>query len=225
MKVYQWSIVGLIIVGLIVTLCSLISTSEEDAFPKETTPFTTPLSEETVCEDAPITEITGAEVTEETVPIETENVSLADTEVQTEPETELPPVPDEQQFVDTYSYDIYHVARVVWGEARGCGKMEQSAVVWCVLNRYDAGYGSIYNIITAPDQFAYMYVEPGTEILDLTKDVFERWQREQAGETDICRTLPKEYRYFWGDDYHNYFRINITDQIYWDWSLPNPYEN
>ena len=39
-------------------------------------------------------------------------------------------------------------AKVVWAEARGVqSKAEQAAVIWCILNRYDAGiYGSSIEI-------------------------------------------------------------------------------
>ena len=50
-------------------------------------------------------------------------------------------------------YEINMLAKTVWGEARGCNKLEQSAVVWCILNRVDDGQGSIAQVITAPDQF------------------------------------------------------------------------
>ena len=79
-------------------------------------------------------------------------------------------------------------AKVVWAEARGIqSKAEQAAVIWCILNRYDAGiYGSsIEEVITAPHQFAYSEESPATaELIELADDVLQRWWAEKTGETN-----------------------------------------
>lgn len=123
--------------------------------------------------------------------------------------------------------DIDALARTMWGEARGItDKAEIAAVAWCVLNRVDAGYGTILKVVSAPGQFdGYKSYFPVTEELaELAKDVLIRWNREKAGETEVGRVLPLDYLFFHGDGYHNWFRKQYNIYIYWDWSLPNPYK-
>lgn len=128
---------------------------------------------------------------------------------------------------------IYHdpdpqeiLAKLVWGEARGCSTTEQAAVVWCVLNRVDDGQGDIAEVATAPCQF-YGY-DPGNpvdaEILALVQDVLIRWSMEQSCVGNVGRVLPKEYLYFTGDGAHNYFTTDWQGGQTWDWSLASPYE-
>ena len=45
----------------------------------------------------------------------------------------------EQEAVDPLEADKIALAKMVWGEARGCSTTEQAATIWCVLNRYDSG--------------------------------------------------------------------------------------
>ena len=129
--------------------------------------------------------------------------------------------------------EITIAAKTVWGEARGIeSQMEQAAVVWCALNRYDNGHGeSLESIFTEPHQFHYdesfsTVDDYGRDLTALVRDVVGRWEREKNGETNVGRVLPSEYIYFGGDGTHNYFRddYNFNGNI-WDWSLPNPYEN
>ena len=124
--------------------------------------------------------------------------------------------------------EVNALARTVWGEARGVSsKAEQAAVIWCILNRVDAGYGdSIIEVITAPGQFAgYSSSYPITdEFAELAEDVLIRWYREKDGETNVGRTLPSDYYYFNGSGGRNWFRQEFYSSTYWDWSLPNPYE-
>lgn len=118
------------------------------------------------------------------------------------------------------------LAKLVWGEARGCSRTEQAAVVWCVMNRVDDGQGDIVEVATAPCQF-YGYdpenpVDP--EILALVRDVLARWGMEQACIGSVGRVLPKEYLYFTGDGAHNYFTTEWNGGQTWDWSLGSPYK-
>jgi hypothetical protein len=119
-------------------------------------------------------------------------------------------------------------AKVVWAEARGIqSKAEQAAVIWCILNRYDAGiYGSsIEEVITAPHQFAYSEESPATaELIELADDVLQRWLAEKTGETNVGRTLPEDYFFFEGDGAHNHYRTTYekTGET-WDWSYTDPY--
>ena len=125
--------------------------------------------------------------------------------------------------------EIEYIAKTVYGEARGCNTLEQSAVIWCILNRVDAGYGTIVEVITAPSQFhGYDSSFPVTdEIAALAKDVIARWKLEKAYGGNFGRTLPSEYLYFSADatGIGNIFRTKWTgDCEVWDWNCWNPYE-
>ena len=117
-----------------------------------------------------------------------------------------------------------YIAQTVWAEARGCSKTEQAAVIWCILNRVDAGYGDIISVITAPNQFAYHATNPCTsEHYNLALDVLDRWEQEKAGVDNVGRVLPKSYLWFHGDGLRNHFRNAYKNGTRWDWSLPSPY--
>lgn len=122
--------------------------------------------------------------------------------------------------------EITVLAKLVWGEARGCTTTEQAAVIWCVLNRVDSDYSyypdDVIGVATQPNQFVgYRESNPVEEkFTDLARDVLTRWKTEgQEG-----RVLPSEYVFFHGDGRHNYFRVNFkNDYNYWDWRLESPY--
>ena len=122
----------------------------------------------------------------------------------------------------------YHevLAKTVYGEARGCSVTEQAAVVWCILNRVDAGYGTIIDVATAPNQFVG-YVESNPvepDILLLVQDVVVRWELEDTNSGEVGRVLPEDYLWFHGDGVENHFRNSYSGGDIWDWSLPSPYE-
>lgn len=120
------------------------------------------------------------------------------------------------------------LAKLVWGEARGCTKTEQAAVVWCVLNRVDTWGNEIVTTATAEDQFQGYRIENPVdpEIKSLVLDVMGRWAREQTGcDPAVGRVLPKQYLWFTGDGEHNYFRDSYRDGNRWTWDLPSPYED
>lgn len=80
-------------------------------------------------------------------------------EAQPEPaEATEPPAPVEQpteqptevEAIDPLKADLEALARMVWGEARGCSTTEQAAVVWCVLNRFDSDDPYYANCMTLP---------------------------------------------------------------------------
>jgi hypothetical protein len=121
--------------------------------------------------------------------------------------------------------EIEMITKTVYAEARGLNAFEQSAVVWCILNRVDAGYGTIANVLTAPNAFAYNANTPIiAEIEALVKDVVARWKVEKICTGDVGRTLPSGYLWFHGDGKHNYFRNKYSgDYNTWDWSYNNPY--
>lgn len=164
--------------------------------------------------------LTGGGEAEETEP---EPMETAEAVVETTPEPEA---------IDPLKADKEALARMVWGEARGCSTMERAAVVWCALNRFDSGdpyYANcmtIYDIVTQPAQFAgYDPENPlDPDILALVEDVLVRWMAEKACVGDVGRVLPVEYLYFTGDGRVNTFRDQYQGGNTWDWSLGSPYE-
>lgn len=118
------------------------------------------------------------------------------------------------------------LAKMVWGEARGCSLTEQAACVWCALNRVDAGMGDIVEVVQAPYQFSgYRADNPVDEkILALVNDVLIRWRMEESCIGNVGRVLPKDYLWFSGDGVHNYFRNAYKGGEKWNWSLRSPYE-
>lgn len=142
------------------------------------------------------------------------------------------PTPQEQEAADPWEDDIEALARMVWGEARGCSTTEQAAAVWCVLNRFDSGdpfYANcmtLYDIVTQPGQFyGYDPENPlDDDIVALVEDVLTRWMAEKICVGDVGRVLPAEYLYFTGDGRVNTFRDQYQGGNTWDWSLDSPYE-
>ena len=124
--------------------------------------------------------------------------------------------------------EIDHIAKTVWGEARGLSKTHQAGVVWAILNRCDDGrFGKgIISVVTAPSQFAgYRSGNPvDPEIRDLVVDVLDRYSQEKAGIDNVGRVLPKEYLYFRGNGKVNLFSKKWNSNNVWDWSLESPYE-
>ena len=133
--------------------------------------------------------------------------------------------------------DIIVLAKMLYGEARGVGelnvggrcvssKCQQAAVIWTVLNRYDAGYSdSISRVVTAPNQFVgYRESNPvDEELMDLVKDVLDRWNDEKHGETDVGRVLPADYLWFRGDGKYNHFRNSYNGGNRWNWEMEDIY--
>lgn len=128
--------------------------------------------------------------------------------------------------VDTKDEEVEVLAKLVYGEAGVCSTTEQAAVVWCVLNRVDAGEGDIITVATAPNQFCgYRSSNPVfPEIEALVRDVLIRWRAEDSCIGSVGRVLPPEYMWFSGDGTHNYFRSAYKGGTQWDWSWPSPYE-
>lgn len=128
--------------------------------------------------------------------------------------------------------DVEVLAKVVWAEARGLSKMEQAAVIWCILNRVDDTENdywpnTIIEVATQPNQFAYSRHNPvKDEFVELAVDVLDRWEAEKHGCIMPGRVLPKEYTFFFSRDAdENLFRTTYEcHEVFWDWSLPNPYK-
>lgn len=124
---------------------------------------------------------------------------------------------------------ITMLAKLIWGEARGCSTTEQAAVVWNVLNRVDhPNFGdSIEEVILYPN--AYDGYDPSNPVLEdhmrIAEDVIDRWTWEKWDGGDYGRVLPKAYLFFHGDGKVNWFRMEYEHTgEYWDWSFESPYE-
>ena len=149
----------------------------------------------------------------ETISLSTE-ISY-EAEQKTVPETVLPDIELK------YEEEIVYLSKTVWGEARGCSKTEQAAVMWCILNRVDSPLkympDTIIGVITQKNQFAgYNESFPVTdEIKALVIDVLTLWELEKSGET-VDRVLPKEYLYFTGDGTKNTFYTEHNSGEVWN---------
>lgn len=126
--------------------------------------------------------------------------------------------------------EVSYIAKTVYGEAGCCSKIQQSAVVWCILNRVDNGYwgSTIKSVVTAPGQFnGYHSYNPVTdEIKELVEDIIVRWNMEKNGMTNIGRTLPERFMYFHADGtgFANRFTTSAGTGEVWTWDCWNPYE-
>lgn len=128
----------------------------------------------------------------------------------------------------SYDQEIKVLAKLLHGEAGGVeSKMEQAAVVWCVLNRVDCkGYpNDIIGCVTDRGQFTgYTKSMPIKEdMVKIVEDVLVRWLLEKRGVRNVGRVLPEEYLWFAGRYGRNWFRNEYRSTDYWDWSLPDPY--
>lgn len=139
-----------------------------------------------------------------------------------------PQVDQDQLNIVINNDEVVAMAKMAWGEARGCSDMEVAATMWVVLNRVDESGDSIIEVITAPYQFTgYNKRNPVEErFTDLAIDVMTRWQMEKQGASpsEVGRVLPQEYLFFHGDGVANHFRDKYRNGKIWDWSLPNPYD-
>lgn len=171
------------------------------------------------------------EVKEDITPIiETEPEQKPEPEVVPEPEPE--PEPEKAEPIVGMETEITALAKLMYGEARGVASVtEQACVAWVVLNRVDAGQGTIMGVITAPHQFHYIKSNPtvddyGRDLKALAADILSRWQREKNGETNVGRVLPSDYLFFHGKGGHNWFRRQYKHNgHYWNYSLTSPYES
>ncbi len=109
--------------------------------------------------------------------------------------------------------DVTILARMVWGEARGCAPEEQRLVVWTVLQRVDAGgvfaqYDTIEAAVTAPGQFVgYDENHPvDPDIYNLCLEVLSDWQSGAEPPTHEIYAPTAPYYFFDGDGRHNWFR-------------------
>lgn len=105
--------------------------------------------------------------------------------------------------------DVVAVAKMLWGEARGCALDNQQKAVWCVLNRVDDSRfpDTIQGVLSQPSQFhGYSPDFPvWDELKEVALDVLTRWSLEKQGVT-VERELPNTYLWFTGDSVQNHFR-------------------
>ena len=105
--------------------------------------------------------------------------------------------------------DVVAMAKMLWGEARGCALDNQQKAVWCVLNRVDDPRfpDTIQGVLSQPSQFhGYSPSFPVTdELYAVALDVLTRWSMEKQGVT-VERELPNTYLWFTGYNGSNHFR-------------------
>lgn len=123
--------------------------------------------------------------------------------------------------------EVEALSQLLYGEALNCDIEGQAAVVWCVLNRMDDERwpDTALEVVTQQNQFfGYHKDNPVLpEIVRLVEDVLMRYNEEQSGIEDVGRVLPREYVYFSGDGYQNFFTVTYAARDVWDWSLWSPY--
>lgn len=133
------------------------------------------------------------------------------------------------QFLADNAQNAKDMAGVMYAESRGLSAYEMSMICWCILNRYDTQrYGeTLHSVIWAKSQFAHStrtVSDNGTDLVWLANDVLSRWYREQQGEVEVGRTLPQGYCFYYGDGYHNNFRMKNSGKGYHNFGLWNPYQ-
>ena len=105
--------------------------------------------------------------------------------------------------------DVIAIAKMLYGESRGCSIDNQKKAVWCVLNRVDAdGFpDTIIGVLSQPNQFhGYSTAFPvWNELTAVAEDVLTRWSLEKQG-VAVNRELPKSFLYFTGTGRENIFR-------------------
>ena len=121
-----------------------------------------------------------------------------------------PEPPAEPEYEMYFSEDdVVAMAKMLWGEARGCTLDNQQKAVWCVLNRVDDPRfpDTILGVLSQPSQFhGYSPDFPvWDELKEVALDVLTRWSLEKQGVT-VERELPSEYVFFTGDSIQNHFR-------------------
>ena len=105
--------------------------------------------------------------------------------------------------------DVAEVAKMLWGEARGCTRDNQIKCAWVVCNRVDDARfpDTIQGVLEQPHQFhGYDPTYPVTdELYSIAFDVLTRWSYEKQG-IPVRRELPNTYLWFTGNGRENIFR-------------------
>ena len=122
------------------------------------------------------------------------------------PEQTEPPVYYEMYFTED---DVAAMAKMLWGEARGCTRDNQIKCAWVVVNRVDDERfpDTIQGVLEQPSQFhGYDPSYPVTdELYSVAFDVLTRWSYEKQG-IPVRRELPKSFLWFTGNGRENIFR-------------------
>ena len=122
------------------------------------------------------------------------------------PEPSEAPVYYEMYFTED---DVAEVAKMLWGEARGCTRDNQIKCAWVVCNRVDDERfpDTIQGVLSQPSQFhGYSESFPVTdELYDVAFDVLTRWSYEKQG-IPVRRELASSFLWFTGNGVENIFR-------------------
>ena len=138
-------------------------------------------------------------------------------------------LPEDVANMDGFERDICLVAQTLWGESRGMSDYENSLVAWCICNRVDSPLfpDTVEAVIKQSGQFhGYNANNPvDSRLYKIARDVLIRWHVEKELVGDTGRTLPEDYLYFYGKDFHNKFRTTNSGAGYYDFTeeLSNPY--
>ena len=134
------------------------------------------------------------------------------TEETVEPEqTEAPEPSEALVYYEMYftEDDVAEVAKMLWGEARGCTRDNQIKCAWVVVNRVDDERfpDTIQGVLSQPHQFhGYDPTFPVTdELCSIAFDVLTRWSYEKQG-IPVRRELPESFLWFTGNGRENIFR-------------------
>ena len=105
--------------------------------------------------------------------------------------------------------DVAEVAKMLWGEARGCTRDNQIKCAWVVCNRVDDERfpDTIQEVLEQPSQFhGYDPSYPVTdELYNVAFDVLTRWSYEKQG-IPVRREIPESFLWFTGNGRENIFR-------------------
>ena len=129
-----------------------------------------------------------------------------------EPEqTEAPEQTESPVYYEMYftEDDVAEVAKMLWGEARGCTRDNQIKCAWVVCNRVDDDRfpDTIQGVLSQPHQSpGYDPAYPVTdELYSIAFDVLTRWSYEKQG-IPVRRELPSSFLWFTGNGRENIFR-------------------
>ena len=129
-----------------------------------------------------------------------------------EPEqTEAPEQTESPVYYEMYftEDDVAAVAKMLWGEARGCTRDNQIKCAWVVCNRVDDERfpDTIQGVLEQPHQFhGYSESFPVTdELYSVAFDVLTRWSYEKQG-IPVRRELASSFLWFTGNGRENIFR-------------------
>lgn len=100
--------------------------------------------------------------------------------------------------------EVTALAQTLYGECRGCSKLQQKAVCWCIFNRVDDDRfpDSILEVVSAPLQFqGYSSNNPiWNNLYIVAEQCIMNWHNDQN------RILDSDMLWFSGYDGINHFR-------------------